>query len=231
MNGIAFLALFAAFVFFYSVVIQVFTVLFRLTGLTREKARFQVISMLTNSGFTTNESELLVSARLRRRLAQITMLTGYCCTVLILAIAVNVFLSLSRAEVESMLLPLLLLILLLVAVFWISRLPKIQERFDLLIERVGNRLMFGKTSNILVLIDMYRQKAMVEVILDHLPAFLVATPLADSGLREQDIQLLFVKRGGEPVEPIDGNIILKQGDTCMLFGNYKNIRAVFEHSS
>ena len=42
--------------------IQVFSVLFRISGLTKVKAKFQVISLLTNSGFTTSESEIVVSA-------------------------------------------------------------------------------------------------------------------------------------------------------------------------
>ena len=75
--------LFGIFIFGYMAIAEVFTVLFRLTGLTREKARFQVISMLTNSGYTTSESELITQSKVRRRLARLTMLFGYSFTVTI----------------------------------------------------------------------------------------------------------------------------------------------------
>jgi Trk-type K+ transport system membrane component len=43
----------------FLIVVEVITVLFKLTGLSEEKARFQVISLLTGSGFTTKEAELI----------------------------------------------------------------------------------------------------------------------------------------------------------------------------
>lgn len=57
--------------------IEVITVLFKLTGLSEEKARFQVISLLTGSGFTTKESELVTQHSTRRKLAQFLMILGY----------------------------------------------------------------------------------------------------------------------------------------------------------
>ena len=43
--------LFMIFIFAYLIIVEIFVVLFKLTGLSGEKARFQVISMLTNSGY------------------------------------------------------------------------------------------------------------------------------------------------------------------------------------
>ena len=56
------------FIIIYYMLIQVFSVLFRISGLTKVKAKFQVISLLTNSGFTTSESEIVVTDKLRRKL-------------------------------------------------------------------------------------------------------------------------------------------------------------------
>ena len=71
--------------------IEVFTVLFQLTGLTREKAKMQVVSLLTNSGFTTNESEIVMIGKHRRRLAKTVMLCGYSFAVIIVSVLVNIF--------------------------------------------------------------------------------------------------------------------------------------------
>ncbi len=51
--------LFAIIVLMYLIIIDFFTMIFRITGLPDEKARFQVMSLLTGCGFTTHESEFI----------------------------------------------------------------------------------------------------------------------------------------------------------------------------
>lgn len=58
------------------VVIEIFVILFRLTGLKVEVSRFQVISMMTGTGFTTGESELILGHPIRRKLAAFLILFG-----------------------------------------------------------------------------------------------------------------------------------------------------------
>ncbi|MEH7416311.1 TrkA C-terminal domain-containing protein [Neobacillus drentensis] len=68
------------FLFIYMViilaVIEIFVILFRLTGLKVEVSRFQVISMMTGTGFTTGESELILGHPVRRKLALVLILFG-----------------------------------------------------------------------------------------------------------------------------------------------------------
>ena len=58
----------------YYVLIHIYTLFLRVTGLTKEKARFQSISLLTNAGFTTSESEIITLERRRRAIAKSAML-------------------------------------------------------------------------------------------------------------------------------------------------------------
>ncbi len=53
----------------YIIFIEIFTVVFMITGMSHSRAIFQVISLFTNSGFTTSESEIVVSSRKRRKIA------------------------------------------------------------------------------------------------------------------------------------------------------------------
>ena len=48
-------SLFALVILGYWVISELFAMLFRFTGLPDEKARFQVISLLSGCGFTTHE--------------------------------------------------------------------------------------------------------------------------------------------------------------------------------
>ena len=101
MNIYASASLFAIMILMYWVISEVFTVLFRLIGLPEEKARFQVTSLLTGTGFTTHESEMILSTRSRRRLARMTMLFGYVFNVTIVSAMINVFLSMKKTEIGS----------------------------------------------------------------------------------------------------------------------------------
>ena len=93
--------LFSVIVLIYWIILELFTLMFRITGLPDDKARFQVLSILTGAGFTTRESESIVSSRMRRRLAQGTMLFGYVFNVTIVSALVNVFFSLKSAQVDT----------------------------------------------------------------------------------------------------------------------------------
>ena len=58
------------------IITRVATVALQLTGLSREVARFQARSAFSGAGFTTNESEKVVSHPVRRQIIMILMLFG-----------------------------------------------------------------------------------------------------------------------------------------------------------
>ena len=90
--------LFSLIILIYWVIAEFFTVLFRFTGVPDEKARFQVISLLTGCGFTTRESEMILSSRSRRRLSRMIMLFGYVFNITFITALINVFLSLKSSD-------------------------------------------------------------------------------------------------------------------------------------
>lgn len=211
-------------------IIEIFTVLFRLTGLTWEKARTQVISMLTNSGYTTAESEIIMGSKKRRKLARITMLCGYSFTVIIVSVLVNIFLALNQSELNQMVLVVSVVGAIFIIILFIKRIKLVSLGFDHLIELLGNRIMFGKGSNAVVLIDNFRSSAIVEIYLEIVPKELHGINLAVAQLKKTyDIQVLLIRRNGKAMQGIDGETRLHSKDTIVLFGNYKNIKFLFEH--
>lgn len=232
MDVLGSIILFVVFIIFYSVIIETFTVLFRLTGLTEEKAKTQVISLLTNSGFTTSESEIILHSKKRRKLAQLTMMFGYSFTVIIVSAVVNIFFTLNRTEVKSIAAVVVVLVIILAALFVILRIRIIKSRFDIMIEKLGNKIMFGKTSNLIVLIDNYSNRVIAEISLEFIPSFPDGIALSDTKLKETyDIQILLLKKKGKAAVSVDGNTVLCRGDNVVVFGSYKNIRSIFENSA
>ena len=69
------LSLMIIFVISFSIV-RVSSTVLRLTGLSEGQARFQALSALTGTGFTTAEAELIVNFPLRRKIVSYLMMTG-----------------------------------------------------------------------------------------------------------------------------------------------------------
>ncbi|MEA4986566.1 MAG: TrkA C-terminal domain-containing protein [Anaerovorax sp.] len=221
--------LFFLFILVYVMIAEIFTVLFRLTGLTEEKAKFQVISMLTNSGYTTQESEVIATSKIRRKLAQITMVFGYAFTVTIVSSVVNIFLALKKTQIQHVIWIIGILCIFVIILYIFQKSYWLKKSFDKRIERIGNRIMFGKRSNPVVILDNYEGVVMAEVYLTNIPKFLESAMLKETDLKQRyNVIILLIKRNEGLIEKINGEIRLKKNDTLVVFGERKNIREVFE---
>lgn len=223
------LTLFIIFVLIYIVISDIITVLFRLTGLTEENARFQVISLLTNSGFTTRESEAIVSSKVRRRIARATMMFGYAFTVTIVATMVNFFTTISKDELSTLIKTIPLLIFIVVLFYALRTSTMIKTKFDKRIERIGNILMFGSKSNPVVIVEDYDDMVVAQIYLRIVPDILKDTKLSQSTIRtEHDIMILMVKNPYGDAKQANPDTIVKKNDIIMVLGKRNVIREIFE---
>ena len=222
------LILFALFIIVYIVISDIITIFFRLTGMTEEKARFQVISLLTNSGFTTRESEAVVSNKIRRRLARATMLFGYAFTVTIVSTTVNFFMTLSKGELEALFIWIPILLAVLVIFHLMRRSVFLRTKFDNLIECIGNRMMFGPDANPIVLLEDYGDMVVAHIYLHQVPQILRDMPLRDSPIMSRhNIMVMMVKKQNGEACQASADTILKPNDIIMVLGRRKDILDVF----
>ena len=222
------LILFALFIIVYIVISDIITIFFRLTGMTEEKARFQVISLLTNSGFTTRESEAVVSNKIRRRLARATMLFGYAFTVTIVSTTVNFFMTLSRGELEALFLWVPILLAVLAIFHLLRRSVYLKTKFDTWIECIGNRIMFGPDSNPIVLLEDYGDMVVAHIHLQQVPKILQDTPLRDSVIMARhNIMVMMVKKPNGEASQATADTVLMPNDIIMVLGRRKDILEVF----
>ena len=221
-------SLFALIILGYWVISELFSLLFRFTGLPEEKARFQVISLLTGCGFTTHESELLLSTRSRRRLARLTMLFGYVFNLTIVSAFINVFFSLKvselAADIISSIIPLLVVLFILAFI----RVPKVRAWGDRLIEKLAGRIIHKDTANTVWLMDYIGEDTIAQVTLYEVPEELKGVPLSTSGLKtEQNILVMLVEPKGGKAEPAGADTVFQPEDKLTVFGNYAAISRVF----
>ncbi len=228
MNIYLALTLFSLMILIYWVISELFAMLFRFTGLTDEKARFQVISLITGCGFTTRESELLLTTRSRRRLARITMLFGYVFNITIVSMLINVFLSIKLDELSN-LFSVLIPILAAAVIIIFMRVPKIRAWGDRVIERVADRLIRRETANSVLLVDYLGEDAIAQVTLVEVPEAFREKTLARINFRaEHDLMVMLIEKPGKKAVPAGAKTVMEAGDKLTVFGDYKKIAAVFE---
>ncbi len=212
---------------FYIMIIDVFTMLFRITGLTEEKARFQVISLLTNSGYSTKESEIVVGVLPRRRLARTVMLFGYVFGITIVSVFVNMMISLPNYEKEEVWPVLIVVCALFIIFLLVKRIPRVKALFSSRMEAWGRKWIYGKLDNAVVLLDQFPKGVIASVMLNKPPIEIENKPVGEIGLREKyGIRLIFIKRGEEMLTEVTDDMVVQRDDTLVVFGPVKQIRQV-----
>lgn len=220
---------FFSFMLTYLLICEIFTILFRLTGLTEETARFQVISMLTNCGFTTIESELITSSRKRRKLAFITIIFGYIFSVTIVSMAINFFMRLNDGNSFHLIVKVIMTIIAFI-ITWYSllKINFIKNNFDKFISKIGIKTMFKNQHNPIMILEVFKSEVIAEVTITNLPEELYQVQLKNSNIRlNYTLQILTIKKNDDTSVDVTGDTILEEGDKIIIFGSLKNIKKLF----
>ncbi len=223
------LLLFSFIILLYWVITELFTFFFRLTGLPVEKARFQVISLLTGTGFTTQESEIVLSSRRRRRLTRITMLFGYVFNITIVSAFVNIFLSVKTIQVRNQFFSFLIPVATAALIFVFMRVPKVHAWGDNLLRSLADRVFDRKeTFNAVMLVDNISTESIALVTLRFIPEEYRGKSLAETRLRaETGILVMLVERRGSKPAPARAETVFEPSDKLTVFGDYETIRKAF----
>lgn len=228
MNIYLALTLFSLMILVYWVISELFAMLFRFTGLPDEKARFQVVSLLTGCGFTTRESELLLTSKSRRRLASITMLFGYVFNITIVSMLINVVLSIKLTELSN-LFSILIPILAAAIIIIFMRVPKLRAWGDHLIEQIAGRLTRRDTANSVLLVDYIGEDSIAQVTLVEVPEAFREKPLSRMGLKaDYNILVMLIEKPQKKPVPAGAKTVFGAGDKLTVFGDYKTICKAFE---
>ena len=217
-----------AFIVVYVVVIQIYSVLFRITGLTKEKAHFQAISLLTNSGFTTSESEIITSDRFRRRIAIAAMINGYAFSVIIVSLIINMIISLKEDVQDQTLIFMLYAFGVFIGLIIITQISFVKRLLEKFIQFIATKVLRrNKNENIIIILDNYGRDSMVEIYLNRVPDFMVDTPLVDMKIKDKyRLNVLMIKRNGKVID-VNRVTIFKKGDRLVVFGATSSINNVF----
>ena len=223
----------------YLLSIEAFSVAFKLTGLATKKIRFQVASLFTGSGFTTNESELIVNDDRRRRIATVCMYFGHIFSVIIMGLIINVFFSIGlsiNSEKKALNFSDWYFIVFYIAagVFLIVlflKIPPINGRFQRFLEKVAvNASKKKRNTNIITVLDYYGKNAIAEVILNRIPDFAVDVSLFQMNLTNKySINILSIRRKSRILE-VTKDTMFAKGDILIIYGLINDIKEAFVNS-
>ncbi|ESU32190.1 hypothetical protein G3A_12795 [Bacillus sp. 17376] len=218
--GILFIFIYLFIVF---TVIEINTSIFVATGLDRKIARFQVISMLTGTGFTTGESELIIDHPVRRRLGAFLILFGAFSLAVIISAISNLltdnFYTMEIAYIAGGLLVLL----------FVLRAPLIQRMMG---QKMKSELKENYELADLPISDvllMDEEDEVREISLNEDSRFADKTfdQIVD---KEDDVMLLFINRGAINIRNKAYETRLEPGDKLVLYGNNTRIEEIFENA-
>ena len=202
--------------------VEILSVVLKMTGLDLNKARFQVISIITHTGFTTRESELIAQHTTRRRIASWLMIVSYVAQVTIISLFVNIL-----TQNEKQLLSLgILLFAAVIFVIVLTRTKYVYSKFNRLVEKIlSRRLVKQRKKSIDKILKVSPGYGVFEFVLDD------GNPYCDMSLNNAQlshlqIHVLKVERGAKTVDFPDAQFVLQQGDKLVLYGKTDSVTQI-----
>lgn len=206
--------------------VELLCILFKLTGLQDYKARFQVISILTGTGYTTKESELIMQHKKRRELAQWTMILGY----IGLATFIPFFMTfiaefiIDELKIRAIILLGAFLFLLITIIRNKRIIMWIDKRIECLL--INNKVK-NNNKHLWKLISRSHGFGIYNILVDE-ECKIIGKTLLESKLSEKEIILLNVDRGDDFFSFPKADFILKEQDNIVIYGKVENIKKIFK---
>ncbi len=220
------MALFFLVIYFIVIaaVIEIHVILFRLTDLKLEVSRFQVISLMTGTGFTTGESELILSHPIRRKLAIFLISFGAVSLAVIIS-SISNFLSnnINMKEILYIAGGAIVTLGLLKLPFFQKKLSKfftrsLKRNVELADLPIRDVFLTEEEDDLLNL-HIYKESSLVSKTINQV-------------LTEHDqleLVVLFIKRGETKIRKNLYDTEIHEGDQILLFGNKEIMKEKFEN--
>lgn len=193
--------------------IEILSIVMKLTGLELHKSRFQIISILTHTGFTTRESELIVQHPVRRRIASILMIVSYVTQATLITLLFDM-LSNDRKSLLHICIALAAVLLFILA----TKNKHISARFELLAEKIlMKRIKKVNAGHIDKILNLSPDFSIYELVIDS-ESPICNKVLREIHLKENYIQVLKIDRGSEVIDfPLADTKVL-HGDRMIVYG-------------
>jgi uncharacterized protein with PhoU and TrkA domain len=195
--------------------IEILSIVLKLTGLELSKARFQVISILTHTGFTTRESELIVQHPIRRKIASVLMIVSYVAQITLITLLFNVLTQATRNILGTA----IALFIMTAFVIVVTQSKKLSNWFDQITERLlKKRIQKSASGNRIEQVLNLSPEFSIYGLLVDTDSFICDKTLSELKLKEHFIQILKIDRGSEVIDFPQADTRLLAGDRLIVYG-------------
>lgn len=200
---------------------RIATIALTYTGMSRESARFQARSAFTGTGFTTTESEKIVSHPVRRRIILLLMLFG---NAGVAAVLTSLILTFVGEETGTMLTIKLVLVVSGVVVLWvIASSHWVDRQLSRVIEFALSRYTRLEVRDYASLLHLAGEYKVSELYVDP-ESWLANQTLGNLKLRDEGLLVLGMeRRSGEFIGAPNGETIILEGDNVIIYGRDSTI--------
>ncbi|RFU62182.1 TrkA C-terminal domain-containing protein [Peribacillus glennii] len=204
-----------------TLVIEISVVLFNFTGMETKVSRFQVISMLTGTGFTTDESKVIIDHPVRRKIAAFLILFGAFSLAVIISSISNILADDLRTKELSFICAGLVIFVAVLYTPWVKKRAtiKLEEEME------QHYQMFERPVKDVLYLD---ENDLVTDIVVSEGSKLVGRKIMDIIMKEDDISILFIQRGKVRIRRELYDSEIQEGDQIYLYGNGKEIEEKFK---
>ncbi len=217
------------------IVVRIGAIAFQLTGLDWSLAKFQALSCFTGTGFTTKESELIVSNPQRRKIASFLIVLGNAGLVTMIATFANslqpgggqakLSLPFLKNYLPAEMLPWVNLAVILLLFYLLYKLFTHDDSghglTSLLRKFVKKDIAKPVTFEELLITTGGYGVSRITVLPD---SPILNKTLIDSKLRSYDITVLAIKRGNETIPNPSADKTFSLNDELICFGKFENIQ-------
>lgn len=214
----------------YIIAIKIYSVLLQITGLPENIANYQGISLFTNCGYTTSESETITNNKFRRRISLACMITGNFFSVIIVSLIVSMISSFSLEHEKQTYIVCLIIVGVFLSLIIFTQLKPIKNLTSKLIQGfVKHFINVASKDNVITIVENFGSYSIVEIYIHKLPNFLKNKTIHESKIKvTHDINILSIKRNKRQIE-ITRNTLVQENDVILVYGQYNKIKELFSN--
>lgn len=185
-----------------------------MTGLEKNKARFQALSAFSGTGFTTKEAEFVMKHPVRRKIVTWLMIMGNAGIVTVIVTATS---SLATSRGYQLPINVLVLVVGIFLIYKIATYRKFTRRWEHFIERKlvkSPAFEEAATEDLLHFLEGYG--LVKKIISEDSP--LIGCSLAECKLNERGLLVLGIERGKSWIPTPKGREKMEEGDGIIIYG-------------
>ena len=199
------------------------------TGLSLEVAKFQARSAYMGVGFTTGESEMIMSNPVRRKVLTILMFLGNAGIITTISSVIFSFISIEDSGIISA--EVLVLISGLTVLYFLAQSDWVDQRLSKIIDRALSKYTYLDVKDYYSLLHLSENYRVTEVRVEE-KNWMKNKRLDQLDLSAEGIMVLGIRReNGNYVGAPVGKTVVKEGDILILYGRVKLLRSLERRES